>query len=84
MNDRMNDFRQGLMIPYRAKVCRAKVTNFLKSDENFARRIVSPDEKFRPTKNFTHQDFCAQVSSVLNGHYCIFERGIVKMTCLSI
>ena len=33
-------------IPYRAKLCRAKVTNFLRSDENFARRIVSPDENF--------------------------------------
>ena len=38
-------------IPYMAKVCWAKVTNFLESDENFARRIVSP------TKNFAHQDF---------------------------
>ena len=25
-------------IPYRAKLCRAKVTNFLKGDENFARQ----------------------------------------------
>ena len=33
-------------IPYRAKLCRAKVTNFLTGDENFARRIVSPDENF--------------------------------------
>ena len=31
-------------IPYMAKVCRAKVTNFLESDENFARRTVSPDK----------------------------------------
>ena len=31
-------------IPYRAKFCRAKVTNFLLSDENFARRIVSPEK----------------------------------------
>ena len=31
-------------VPYRAKLCRAKVTNFLKGDENFARRIISPDK----------------------------------------
>ena len=37
------------LIPYRAKLCRAKVTNFSKSDENFARRIVSPD-KVSPDK----------------------------------
>ena len=28
----------GNSIPYRAKLCRAKVTNFLKSDENFVRQ----------------------------------------------
>ena len=31
---------------YRAILCRSKVTNFLKNDENFARRIVWPDENF--------------------------------------
>ena len=33
-------------IPYRAKLCRAKVTSFLRGDENFARRIISPNENF--------------------------------------
>ena len=41
-------------LPYRAKLCRAKVTNFLKSDENFARRIISPDENFA-RQSFAHQ-----------------------------
>ena len=41
-------------IPYRATLCRAKVTNFLKGDENFARRIISPDE------NFARQTFAQQ------------------------
>ena len=33
-------------IPYRAKLCRAKVTNFSPGDENFARRIISPYGNF--------------------------------------
>ena len=41
-------------VPYRAKLCRAKVTKFFQSDENFARRIVSPD------KNFARQSFAQQ------------------------
>ena len=36
--------RYPMYIPYRAKLCRAKVTNFSPGDENFARRIISPDE----------------------------------------
>ena len=38
--------KKWIIIPYRAKLCRAKVTNFLKGDENVARRIISPDENF--------------------------------------
>ena len=34
----------GNELPYREKLCRAKVTNFSFGDENFARRIVSPDK----------------------------------------
>ena len=42
-------------VPYRAKLCRAKVTNFFKSDENFARQIISPDENFA-RQSFAQQD----------------------------
>ena len=42
-------------IPYQAKDCRAKVTNFWLGDENFARRIVSPDEKIRPSRFFAQK-----------------------------
>ena len=60
-------------LPYRAKLCRAKVTNFLKGDKTFARRKISPI-----------RIFYTRVSSVLNGPIIgTFERGIVKMTCLS-
>ena len=47
-------------LPYRAKLCRAKVTHFLKSDENFARRIISPDE------NFARQSFAQQCNQNLS------------------
>ena len=33
-------------LPNRAKVFRPKVTNVLKSDESFTRRIISLDENF--------------------------------------
>ena len=53
-NDDMQVLSINILIPYLAKVCRAKVTNFLKSDENFARLIISPDENFA-RKSFAHQ-----------------------------
>ena len=43
-----------IAVTYRAKLCRVKVTNFLKGDENFAQRIISPDE------NFARQSFAQQ------------------------
>ena len=53
--DKSVEFREGLFpkatvekngLPYRAKLCRAKVTIFSPGDENFARRIISPNENF--------------------------------------
>ena len=32
------------LIPYRANLCRAKVTKFLKSDENFARQSFAQQD----------------------------------------
>ena len=67
------------IIPYRAKVCRAKVTNFLKSDENFARRIVSPDENFArrkvsPDEKFRPSGFFTQkLALCLMDHYWYFR-----------
>ena len=43
-------------IPYRVRVCRAKVTK-ISPEEKFRQTKISPNEKFRQTQNFTHQDF---------------------------
>ena len=44
-----------LSIPYRAKVCRAKVKDSLKRDMNFARLIILPYENFA-RQNFAQRD----------------------------
>ena len=48
------------VVPNPVKLCRAKVTKFLKSDENFARGIITPDE------NFARQSFAHQYNHILS------------------
>ena len=38
--------KRKVLIPYRTKQCRTKVTKFLGSDENFVRRKILSDESF--------------------------------------
>ena len=63
----------------RTKVCRAKVTNFLKSDENFAQRIVSPDKNFArrkvsPDEKYRPPGFFVQkLAQCLMDHYWYFR-----------
>ena len=72
-------FLKVLKLPYRAKVSRAKVTNFLQSDETFARRMVLPDENFAhrkvsPDEKFRPSGFFAQMLDLcLMDHYWYFR-----------
>ena len=61
------------LIPYRAKLCRAKVTNFFNSDEH-----ISPDEKFRPSGFFTEKLALFLMVLIIS----TVERGTVKMPYL--
>ena len=61
-----------ICIPYRAKLCRAEVTNFLKSYESFARRKFRPIRYRKKSRSFQHSIYLPSNFTFLAG-YSILE-----------